>query len=63
MGWGRSPSIAQLAHECLLYGTAGDGGPRAQVLTSLLEPEGRALVVASRTSDWIPRDDPQLGHR
>ena len=41
MGWGPSPSIAQLAHECLLYGTAGDGGPRAQELTPLLEPEGR----------------------
>ena len=41
MGWGPSPSIAQLAHECLLYGTAGDGGPRAQELTPLLEPDGR----------------------
>ena len=41
MGFGPSPGIAQSAHECILYGSAGSGSTRARQLEPVVRPEAR----------------------
>ena len=41
MGFGPSPGIAQSAHECVLYGSAGSGSALARQLEPVVRPEAR----------------------
>ena len=41
MGWSPAPGVTQGAHECVLYGSAGDGSVKARALLPVLDPAAR----------------------
>ena len=41
MGWSPAPGVSQGAHECLLYGSSGEGSDKARAMAPVLDPAAR----------------------
>ena len=41
MGWGPAPGVSQGSHECILYGSDGEGSDRAREFVPVLDPAAR----------------------
>ena len=51
MGWSQAPGLSQGAHECLLYGSSGEGSEKARTMTPVLDPAAR----------WSSEAVPEIG--
>ena len=41
MGWSPAPGLSQGGHECVLYGSSGEGSEKARALPPVLDPAAR----------------------